>query len=182
MPKWQSSSKFVRAGRNYYVEMARGAIPAARNSAHNETNINNPPPEAMEKQKMKRRILIATDNEADRSKYEDYLQDFGYEVETADDGMACHRKLANQRPDVLLLESNIKWGGSDGVIEQMRDDPELYAIPVVLITNEQTDDEFAQVIEDPIVASLSKPFPLSELLENVLFADHCTYKAFVEQL
>jgi len=131
---------------------------------------------------MKRRILLATDDDTARSRYEDYLQDFGYEVEAANHGMACHRKLRNERPDILILESNIKWGGAEGVIEQMRDDPELYAIPVVLISNEPTDGEFAQVIEDPIVASLSKPFPMSELLENVLFADHCTYKAFVERL
>lgn len=130
---------------------------------------------------MNRRVLLATKNQALKEACKRFLEGSGYEVESAENALECYRKLSENPPDILLLDSGLHWGGSEGVLDCMRDDPELYAIPVVWITEERNPYALAQVVEDPVVAYLSKPFNLNTLLQNLLLADSHTYKAFLEQ-
>jgi len=130
---------------------------------------------------MNRRVLLTTDDQVAKTAYPPLLESLGYEVELVHDGLECYQKLRQEPPDILIMESNLKWDGADGVVDQMRDDPDLFAIPVVMITDESNPYLLADWMEDPVVACLKKPFPLSDLLQNVLLADGCTYKAFVEK-
>lgn len=113
------------------------------------------------------RILIADFDETYLEILQSYLWDHGYEAEFATSGMECVAVLKDFLPDVLLLERDLLWGGGDGVLDEMRKDPRLSNIPVVLISNRRPD--FNDPINGNIAAWLKKPFQLSQLLDQVTF-------------
>jgi CheY-like chemotaxis protein len=116
------------------------------------------------------RILIADDDEAFLEILQSYLWDRGHEAEIASDGLECITILRDFAPDVLLLERDLLWGGSDGVLAQMRDDPLIPRIPVILMTD--SPEEFDALTNPIVVALLRKPFRLSDLLEQIASAVH----------
>jgi DNA-binding response OmpR family regulator len=112
--------------------------------------------------------LLVVDGDAELCDlYQRYFHWYGYEVETARDGLACLQKLRQVKPMALVLDRDLRWGGADGVLAWLREDRALSEFPVLLTA---TADPLADVKEDvqpPVVTLLLKPFALSALLEAV---------------
>jgi CheY-like chemotaxis protein len=116
---------------------------------------------------MKPILLIADSNAALCDLCQRFLSDHGYEVETASDGLACLAKLRQVKPAALVLDLNLRWGGSDGVLAWLREQSAAAEVPVVLTA---TGDSLPEAVEDceaPVVKLLPKPFALAALLETV---------------
>lgn len=111
------------------------------------------------------RILVADADQAFLEILQSYLLSRGHEAEIASDGLKCIAIMRNLVPDVLVLESGLLWGGCDGVMAQMQDDPLLSHIPVILIADAQ--EVFDALTNLAVVAWLRKPFRLSALLEQI---------------
>lgn len=110
------------------------------------------------------RVLVIDDNEAHRQVVADVLSDEGYQVSIAasgEDGLAAARAA---RPDVLLLD--LLMPGMDGasVLEELRRDAELAAVPVVVTTGVHTTHVKRLLRPDAV---LFKPFGVAELLRAV---------------
>ena len=114
------------------------------------------------------KILIADDEEDILEIVADRLEFYGFEVQTARDGVECLEAIDRQVPDLLLLD--IRMPRLDGLevlarLQQTR--PEL---PVVVISASTE----RQVAEDTLsrgaVDYLLKPFEPAELQEKVLRA------------
>jgi len=87
---------------------------------------------------MPARILIA---DADRSLSEIYrahLEGLGFAVRTAADGVECVNLLKEFRPNLLLLGTSLPWGGCDGVLAVIKEEPELRP-EFVLVLASRTD-------------------------------------------
>jgi DNA-binding response OmpR family regulator len=110
------------------------------------------------------RILIADADEVLLELLQSYFWDQGHEVEIAADALECMATLCHFVPDALVLDRELLWGGCDGVLAQMSDDPALAEIPTILITFDDPLDEFIVPSNPPLVARLRKPYRLSELL------------------
>ena len=67
----------------------------------------------------------------------DFLQpladDYGYRVETVRGGVQCIDSMRASRPDVLILERDLPWGGAEGVLTRMRDEHDIPMVPVVIV-------------------------------------------------
>ena len=61
---------------------------------------------------MNRRLLFAEGDPDLCRRYEIFFDEFGYEVETASDGLDCLEKLRQATPAVLVLDSELRWGGA----------------------------------------------------------------------
>jgi DNA-binding response OmpR family regulator len=80
------------------------------------------------------RVLIADPNKSLLDLYHDHLSQHGFMVVTASNGLDCVEKLREFAPDVLVLEPMMQWGGGDGVLALMHNDPDISDIPVMILT------------------------------------------------
>lgn len=107
-------------------------------------------------------LLFADADRELREIYPSLLSHKGFVVETAGDGLECLAKLRQFMPDLLILDLELPWGGGDGVLGVMREDPRLQAVRVVLTSTAA--GNLDSVTSPPVVLTLPKPFPLSALL------------------
>jgi DNA-binding NtrC family response regulator len=115
---------------------------------------------------MKPTLLIAEDDADLRSVYQKFLSQRGYEVMTASDGLDCLAKLRQVWPAALVLDRDLRWGGSEGVLAWLREEKAATAMPV-LLTATAGDPPGAAAVRPPVVTFLPKPFTLTLLLESV---------------
>jgi len=123
------------------------------------------------------RILIADGSEVFLDLLESFLRDRGHTVATVRNGLECAMELRRFVPDVLLLERNLLWGGSDGIIALMRDQLGPASPPVILMTDRQEAAHEDDSSPSLGVESLTKPFRLSALtraLAKVTESVHAT--------
>ncbi len=108
-------------------------------------------------------LLIAESDDTLIEVFRLYCSRSGYDVETAAGGLECLRKLRRSSCQLLVLDVDLPWGGGDGVLALMREDPRLARIPVILISTRV----HADLIAPPVVQALRKPFSLNVLVESV---------------
>lgn len=113
---------------------------------------------------MKTRLLIADSDEALLPVYERYFAAHDCDVETAAGGVDCLDKLSRFRPDVMIVDRHLPWGGGDGVLAAMQTDRSIARTPVVLLDGA---DCAPTVIGSAKVAHHHKPVSLATLLASV---------------
>jgi len=81
-----------------------------------------------------KRILVIDDESDERIYLSTLLEDHGYSTEVARDGNEGMEKVLGDRPDLVTLD--ITMPGKSGVrfFREMRDDPELVSVPIVVVT------------------------------------------------
>jgi len=109
------------------------------------------------------RVLIADPDDGRLASYRASLGRHGFEVATAPDGLACVRLLRDFVPDLLVLSPALPWGGGDGVLAQMRDDPTVVSVPVIVLSSGRDFDGSPRLWDFPIAEYHSHPVS-SELL------------------
>ena len=83
---------------------------------------------------MKKRILIV-DDEADIVSYlEMVLQDQGFETSSAKNGNEALKAVRENPPDLVTLDISMPEASGTRFYKEMRTDPELSQIPVVIVT------------------------------------------------
>ena len=116
------------------------------------------------------RILVV-DDDPDIVKYlELILRDNGYEVLTAPGGAEGLALARSEHPDLICLDIAMPEPTGVRVYRDLRDDPELRSIPVVMITGVLP--QFREFIHrrkrvPPPDGYIAKPFEVAELLATV---------------
>ncbi len=122
------------------------------------------------------RILLVEDNPGDIRLIEETLHQSPYttELEVAHDGAEAlghlrgHSPFAQEaRPDLILLDLNLP--GLDGrkVLAEVRSDPELNRIPVVIFTSSPGDEDVLMAFSFHADGYVRKPLELKEFQELV---------------
>jgi CheY-like chemotaxis protein len=117
---------------------------------------------------MGKRVLVVDDDRVIQQLLEVNLELEGYEVvATAADGKEALEKIAELKPDLVILD--IMMPKMDGleVCRRLRADPELAKIPVILLSARAQDMDIREGLEIGASAYLTKPFDPVELLEVV---------------
>jgi CheY-like chemotaxis protein len=75
--------------------------------------------------------------------------------------------VTSQRPDVILIDLDLP--GMDGLsmARALRADPELAAIPIIVVTASVMKNEREEAFEIGCMAFVEKPFDIAELREHV---------------
>lgn len=110
------------------------------------------------------RVLIADGDEVFLGVAQDYLSDCGHEVNLARNGLEAVASLQRGLPNVVVLERELLWGGSDGVRAIMKKIPGWSEIPLILTSSNAMPEESDSIASPPIVARLQKPFRPRDLL------------------
>ena len=112
------------------------------------------------------RILVVEDDPSVRGLLQTLLSAEGYDVATASDGLAGLVKATSQPPALVLLDLMMPDLGGVRVLEEMRDDPELADIPVIVVTGKvDAVPGMRSLLGDDNV--FLKPFAVGELLARV---------------
>ena len=104
----------------------------------------------------KQSVLVAIANPLVCLQYSSRLSAEGYDVANVSDALSCIGALRCRSYDLLVVEIRLPWGHGDGVVEVMQQDPEIEAIPAVIINPAASGHEPARV-------NGCSRFPVSEL-------------------
>ena len=111
-------------------------------------------------------VLVVEDDPSVRGLLETLLTSEGYEVSSAADGLAGLVKASALRPRLILLDLMMPDLGGVRVLEELRNDPELADVPVIVVTGKVDAVPAMQALlgEDSVFV---KPFGVPELLDRV---------------
>ena len=113
---------------------------------------------------MARKILLADDSVTAQNMGRRILSDAGYDVTTVNNGSAALKKIAESKPDLIVLDVYMPGYGGLEVCQRLREAPETARIPVLLTVGKLEPfkaDEARRVRADAFIV---KPFEASELL------------------
>ncbi|WP_254763196.1 response regulator [Natrinema marinum] len=71
------------------------------------------------------------------------------------------------RPDLVLLDLNLPGKDGEDVLEELKDDPALRSIPVIVLTSSRAEEDVVKSYELHANAYLTKPVDPDEFIETV---------------
>jgi CheY-like chemotaxis protein len=113
------------------------------------------------------RIMIADPDEYLLSSYGDHFRRLGATVTTATTGLECIERIRESVPDVLILEPLLLWGGGEGVLALMQENPELRPAHVILLTQSRNRSLHYRLSSFKIDDYQAKPLTDIRLAERV---------------
>jgi len=112
---------------------------------------------------LKPAVLVASFSRALLAAVQDELGRRGYVVATAEGGLDCLAQMRKLSPEIVVLDLSLPWGGGDGVLAQMREEPGIARTPIVLLTEDGSAGSLPDDLLSPVVTSLKKPVNLDVL-------------------
>lgn len=113
---------------------------------------------------MARKILLADDSVTAQNMGRRILSDAGYEVTTVNNGSAALKKIAESKPDLIVLDVYMPGYGGLEVCQRLREARETARIPVLLTVGKLEPFKPEEVRRVRADAFIVKPFEASELL------------------
>lgn len=122
------------------------------------------------------RLLHVEDNDGDVRLVREALRETGIAVEVyvVPDGsqaMDFLRREAEftgaQRPDLILLDLNLPRKGGREVLAEIKQDPALKSIPIVILTTSTAPLDIAEAYQLHANCYVTKPVGLQELFETI---------------
>lgn len=111
-------------------------------------------------------ILVVEDDPAVRGLIGDVLEEAGYEVLPAADGLEGLVKLELRHPALVILDLRMPNVEGDRVIQEIQEDVRLSGVPIVVVSaREDAADTFGTVVGPRNV--FRKPFDPDELVDRV---------------
>lgn len=93
------------------------------------------------------RILIVEDEKPLLKLLVKKVEDQGWEASTALDGIEAAKKIATERPTLVLLDLLLPKRDGISVLKEMRERRETADIPVVVLTNLSTGESVSAVLD-----------------------------------
>jgi len=109
-------------------------------------------------------VLVVDDVSANRELIEGQLDELGYDVRHARDGVEALEAIAAQEPDLVLLDIDMPRLDGISVCERLKSHPTRRLIPIVILTASNDRATRLRGIAAGADDFLSKPFDAKELL------------------
>jgi chemosensory pili system protein ChpA (sensor histidine kinase/response regulator) len=111
--------------------------------------------------------LVVDDSITVRRVTQRLLERNGMRVMTARDGMDAVALLAENVPDVILLDIEMPRMDGYEVAAHVRNDPRLRDVPIIMITSRVGEKHRARAIELGVNDYLGKPYQESQLIDAI---------------
>lgn len=126
----------------------------------------------MHRKSAKMTILIADDDPDDRMFLEEALQKNGYQhiIEFVEDGEELMLRLKHPEaslPNLLMLDLNMPRKNGFQALQEIKADPRLRRLPVVVMTTSSADEDVARSYDLGVNSFITKPFNFSRLIEMI---------------
>jgi len=95
------------------------------------------------------------------------LERAGYTVVTANDGKEALQKVADENPDLVVLDVMMPYMDGFEVLQNLRRSPATRDIPVIMLTAKAQDADVFKGWQSGVDCYLTKPFNPMELLSFV---------------
>lgn len=117
-------------------------------------------------------ILLVEDNPGDARLTVEALQEgkVRNKLTVAQDGeeaLAFLRRRDTARPDVILLDLNLPKKDGREVLEEIKADPEMRHIPVVILTTSSADEDIIRTYDSHANCYIAKPVDFGQFIEVV---------------
>jgi two-component system cell cycle response regulator DivK len=114
-----------------------------------------------------KKILVADDRATSRELVRTVLENAGYEVFEAGNGLEALRHAREFRPDLIILDLHMPGLDGFGVIEELRRDEDLAATPVMALTASAMQGDRERALSIGFTGYISKPIRLRTLRSEV---------------
>ena len=115
----------------------------------------------------KTRILVADDDPIALLFTRSLLEDRGYEVVTAEDGEGALEAVRREMPDLVVTDMVMPYKSGLEIIREMRADPALKEIPVLVISMKDKELDIVQGLDEGADDYVVKPVHALELAARV---------------
>jgi DNA-binding response OmpR family regulator len=88
-------------------------------------------------------------------------------VVTASNGQEGLERAAAEKPDLILLDTNMPGMNGHEMLERLRADPALKHIPVIMLTARCESQDIAAASARGISDYVTKPFDFGQLIEKI---------------
>lgn len=123
---------------------------------------------------MAKKILLVEDEQIISEMYQTKLKSDGYDVLMADNGSDGLKMAISEKPDLVLLDIMLPLLDGFSVLEKMKANEAIAAIPVVMVTNLSTEEDRQKGERmgalDYLVKSNMTPEQLSQAIAKYLKA------------
>ena len=116
---------------------------------------------------MNKKILIADDEQNIVISLEFLMKREGFEVVVANDGEEAIRRIRADQPDLVLLDVMMPKKSGFEVCQEVKSDPALGAVRILMLTAKGRDTELAKGLALGADAYMTKPFSTRELVDKV---------------
>lgn len=153
-----AESALARADRDKMAAGVRSAVRAAATAA---------PARARHEVRLRPLVLVVEDDEFSHQLVSSMLMNENVELAFEPDGAAAIDRIRSLDPDLVLMDVNLP--GSDGVAltQQLKSEPALAAIPVVMLTGEARRDILIRSMEAGACDFIVKPFSRDALVAKL---------------
>jgi two-component system, OmpR family, phosphate regulon response regulator PhoB len=114
-----------------------------------------------------RRVLVVEDHPDTQAAVAELLAERGFEVAIASNGEAAMRAVRENRPDLVYLDMNLPEISGYDVCEQIRTDPVLSDIGIVMTSAQGSIQVHVSCLEAGADAFVPKPFELDTVVDMI---------------
>ena len=113
-------------------------------------------------------VLVVEDEDILQKVLSDRLSEDGWQVEAADDGEEAIEMLAKKKYALVLLDLLLPKKSGFDVLEEMKNNPEMKDIPVIVLSNLGGDDDIKKALSLGAVDYFVKTqHPIMEIMEKI---------------
>lgn len=119
------------------------------------------------KKTMQARILIVDDEPDLVSTVEYRLKFANYNVITASNGQEGLDRARSEKPDLILLDTNMPVMNGHETLANLRADPDIKDIPVIMLTARCEAQDIAAASAHGVSDYVTKPFDFADLMTKI---------------
>ena len=116
---------------------------------------------------MKKRVLVADNEEVIRKLIKMHLAKKGYFVAEAEDGQHALEQLVEDNFDLLICDILMPNETGIGVLKRVKSNPKTRDIPVIILTTKKAVPDLFEEYQLGADYYLTKPFTKSELIHGI---------------
>ncbi|MDW8283305.1 MAG: response regulator [Myxococcales bacterium] len=113
------------------------------------------------------KIVVVDDDRETRSLLHDVLQEAGYQVIEAQNGLRLISQLHVDRPDVILLDVMMSWIDGFELCRAIKRNPLYRDIPICFISGRDDPGDIRQGMEAGAADYFVKPIDIDRLLQRL---------------
>lgn len=122
---------------------------------------------------MQKKILAIDDEPDTLTFYSEVLEDEGFIPITADNGLEGMIKARDEKPDLILLDIMMPKKGGVMTYKELKRDPDLKSIPVIIITGVSKQVDYKSLLDRPSTGRIApeghlvKPITADDLIKAI---------------
>jgi CheY-like chemotaxis protein len=116
---------------------------------------------------MTSRVLLIEDNEVNSYLIRFVLEQAGYAVQVAANGLEGLEAARAKRPDLILMDIGMPVMDGYEATERLKADPDLSGVPVVALSAHAMEHENEREIQEGCIAQIEKPIDMKTFIRQV---------------